>query len=279
MTEYCYLCGKFVEVVHEGNVWGLSQPSSDESEIVCDRCVNSKLNFGEPRRGGCLYCDEDTDYVLRKYTTKAYASGFGFIPNSRKRPIICEDHLEELDESDQEQIMSIENTHTSKDELQPPDVSIPETIGQEEGPYLEYKETFQCNPHTGNQQKSLKSKVVKEVAAFGNSEGGVVVIGVNDSKQVTGLESDYRSMDKERDGFALEVGDIISSNIGPGFAAEYTSTEFHEIDGKDVFAIRVDPSPNPLFTADDSFYVRQGSSSRPLETEETVSYISNHWET
>lgn len=279
MTEYCYLCGKFVEIASDRDIWGLSRPSSREFEFVCDRCVNNKLNFGEPRQGGCLYCDENTDYDLKKYTVKAHSSGFNFFPNRGNRPIICENHLEELDESDQNQIMSIEDALVDEDQLQSPDVPIPEAIGREENQNLEYKETFQYNTYTDEQQKSLKSKIIKEVAAFGNSEGGVVVIGVDDSKQVAGLERDYRSMEKERDGFALEVGDVISSDIGPGFAAEYTSTEFHEINGKDIFAIYIDPSPNPLFTADNEFYVRQGSSSRPLEGEEMAKYMSNHWET
>jgi len=280
MAEYCYLCGKFVEITPDRVVWGLSQPSSEEFELVCDRCVNNKLNFGEPGKGGCLYCDDEPDYNLRRYGVSAHTAGYSFFAKRGIRPIVCAEHLEKLDESDQDRILSIDDTLTSEDQLQPPGIQIPEAIGQEEGQHLEYKETFQYDVYNDKQRKDLKSNVTDEVAAFGNSEGGVVVIGVRDSdKEVTGLNRDYQSMNGKWDGFALQVGDVISSNIGEAFAASCTSIQQHQIEGTDICAIYVDPSPNALFTADNEFYVRQGNSSQPLKGEEMAKYISNHWKT
>lgn len=279
MADFCTLCGKYVDLVPDRDVFGLNKPTDDNVDLVCDQCVNGKLHFGDPI-GGCLYGDEGADYYLQRYGVSMSSDGPHIFAKHTSNPMICQDHFDQLVENDKDHTLSIEDALTSEEQRQPPDVPIPESVGQEEDEYLEYKETFQYNTYNNQQDKGLKSKVTKEVAAFGNSNGGVVVIGVSDDdNQIEGLERDYRSMDKGRDGFKLEVGDVIDSAVGSAFAAECVSIGIHEIDGKDICAIHVDPSPNPLFIEGDDFYVRQGSSSRPFSAEEAVEYISNHWET
>ena len=279
MTEYCGLCGQFVEVVSDREVWGIGRPIDDGFDLVCDYCVHEKLKFGKARQGGCLYCDDEATYELRSYTVKMSTSGHHFYPNRDNRPIVCEEHFHELDESDEEDIMSIEDVLDRGTQIEVPDIPMPEAIGQEESQHLEYKETYQYNVYTDEQDKSLKSKTTKEVAAFGNSEGGTVVIGVRDNdKTVTGLDRDYDSMNQDWDGFALQVNDVIRSDIGDVFTASCVSVDRYQVDGADVCAIHVDPSPAPLFVGTDDFYVRQGSSSQPLSLEDTVEYISTHWE-
>lgn len=279
MADYCEMCGQFVEVTSDRNVWGIKKTGDEEFGLVCDHCVHEKLNFGKARQGGCLYCNDEAVYELRTYGVTASSSGHLFHPKRDNRPMICEEHFEELDESDEQQIMSVEDALDRGTQIEAPDIPIPESVGQEEDQHLEYKETYQYDVYNDEQDKSLKSKTIKEIAAFGNSEGGVVVIGVrDDDKEVTGLDRDYRSMDQGWDGFALQVGDVIRSDIGDVFAASRVSIEQYEVDGADVCAIQVDPSPTPLFVGSDEFYVRQGSSSQPLSVEDTVEYISTHWE-
>lgn len=278
MSSYCYLCGQFVAIDTDHVNWGLSGPAIDGFEFVCDRCVNKKLNFGEPREGGCLYCENDTDYSLRTYEPSITSSGPIFhTADHNDRPIVCQEHLEEIDESDRENILSIGDTTLGSDRSNPPNVSIPDAIGQEEDRHLEYKETFQYNVVAEQPDKNLKEEVVEEVVAFANTEGGVVIIGVrDDDKEITGLQRDYESMGVGWDSFSLQVGDMIS-NINNDFAASCTSVEQHNSDGSDICVIRVSPSPDAVFTGDDEFYVRQDSSSVPLSGEEMVRYITNNF--
>lgn len=49
-----------------------------------------------------------------------------------------------------------------------------------EGSYLEFKRTI-----------SSPEKVAREIAAFANTRGGILLIGVNDNKSVVGVESFY----------------------------------------------------------------------------------------
>lgn len=278
MSTYCHLCGQFVGIDTDHLNWGLSGPTIDGFEFVCDRCVNRKLNFGEPRQGGCLYCENESDYSLQTYEPSITSSGPIFHrADHNDRPMICQDHFEELDESDSDNIQSIDDAIPSSNGSDPPDVSIPDAVGQEEDRHLEYKETFQYNIHTEQPDGDLKEEVVKEVVAFANTEGGVVIIGVQDGdKTVTGLQRDYESMGVDWDGFSLRVGNSIS-NINNGFAASCTSVERYSTDGSDICVIRVTPSPDAVFTGDDDFYVRQDSSSVPLSGEEMVRYITNNF--
>ena len=79
------------------------------------------------------------------------------------------------------------DTLTSDDE---PSRSRPlgDLITMGEGMSLEFKSTLQWDVIEGTQNKSLRDAVLKSLVAFMNTEGGTVLIGVEDSGQVFGLE-------------------------------------------------------------------------------------------
>lgn len=82
-----------------------------------------------------------------------------------------------------------------------------------------------------------------------------------------------------RDEFELQVIDVIRSRISQTFASQYVDIEFHEIEGQDICAIHVEPSPNALTVNDDEFYIRQSSSTQPLNKNDTIDYLSDRWNT
>ena len=60
--------------------------------------------------------------------------------------------------------------------------------------------------------KKIRFSVIKTIASFLNSNGGILFIGVNDKKEIIGLDSDY-SLDYEnknnpRDYFLRQIGSI-----------------------------------------------------------------------
>src|SRR5204863_6174340 len=70
-------------------------------------------------------------------------------------------------------------------------IDLASLLEADEGERLEFKETARVNVHTGAVDKNIEHSVVKTVAAFMNSHGGTLVIGVNDaSKTLTGLDRD-----------------------------------------------------------------------------------------
>lgn len=59
---------------------------------------------------------------------------------------------------------------------------------------VEFKRTARHNVHTGKRDPQIEFAVAKTVAGFLNSDGGVVLIGVDDSAEPIGLDDDLQYM-------------------------------------------------------------------------------------
>lgn len=81
---------------------------------------------------------------------------------------------------------------------------------------LEYKERFIVSPdeNTGK-DKITAFNIYKAIAAFANSEGGKLVIGISDDGRVLGLERDYLALKKinKSDGFHARDKDAFELKI------------------------------------------------------------------
>jgi predicted HTH transcriptional regulator len=67
-------------------------------------------------------------------------------------------------------------------------------------------------------QKRLRTSVTKTIAAFLNTEGGTLLIGVGDSGAVLGIEADFpylRPGKQDTDGWLLSLKDVIMNALGP----------------------------------------------------------------
>lgn len=159
--------------------------------------------------------------------------------------------------------------------------SVEELIQRGENARIEFKETFLYDVHRNQANKDLKATVVKEIASLTNAEGGVVIIGVkDDTKEITGLDRDFKLMQKGKDDFELQLTREISERLGHMMASVYTEVEFEEVNSQEVCVIWVDPNPEPVFFEDDRqdrFYVRSGSSADPLTMQEAQQYIEQHF--
>lgn len=159
--------------------------------------------------------------------------------------------------------------------------SIEDLIEGGENARVEFKETFLYDVHRDQANKDLKSTVVKEIAAFANSGGGVVIIGVDDhNHRAVGIERDLKLMKDGKDSFELQLNREISNRLGKMMATAYTHETFEEVDGKTLCVVWVDDSPDPVyFEGDDGekFYARSGSSSEPLGIQDANQYIARNW--
>ena len=113
-----------------------------------------------------------------------------------------------------------------------------------------------------------------------NSEGGILLIGVNDDGEIIGIEQDLTTLKKKnRDGFQLLVIDLISKYIGKQFAS-YIKISFETVNNLVACVIKVKNSSEPIFIQlpeKKEFYIRFGNSTRSLDSEETYKYIEEHW--
>jgi uncharacterized membrane protein YdbT with pleckstrin-like domain len=159
-------------------------------------------------------------------------------------------------------------------------LSILDLVLEGEHSKLEFKQTFRWDTKQHATNKMLEKAVMKTLAAFMNSLGGNLVIGVSDNGKVYGLQEDYMSLiRKDRDGFENHFNQVFNQLIGAGFR-QYVSVSFQTIEEKDVCLIEVSPSPEPVYVAqngDVEFFIRTGNTTSPLSVRETHSYIETHW--
>ncbi|RKX33918.1 MAG: hypothetical protein DRP71_08760 [Verrucomicrobia bacterium] len=147
-------------------------------------------------------------------------------------------------------------------------------IASGEGETLEFKSTLRWNLHTGKPGKEIENASLKTLAGFLNSDGGVLLIGVDDEANPLGLETDkFQSRDK----MLLHLNNLINAHIGLEFA-EYVRASIVQFDGTDILAVQCIASPNPVFFRRDSkeiFYIRAGPSSQALSPSQLLGYLEN----
>jgi len=159
--------------------------------------------------------------------------------------------------------------------------TIHELIQQGESDRLEFKSFLRWSYEENARSKGVELAAVKAIAAFLNSEGGVLMLGVKDDGELVGLDHDYATVKKRnRDGFALFLMDLLASRLGGNFA-RCIKVSFVNSEGKDACIVRVSPSGVPAYfqgTGDSQeFIIRAGPSSRSLKVPEAVEYIRDHW--
>ena len=93
---------------------------------------------------------------------------------------------------------------------------IQELIGMGESATLQFKSTLQWDVVQNQVNKSLRKQVTKTVAAFLNSEGGTLVIGVEDDGKAYGLDRDLASTENSLDRFQALLMTLITDYVGAG---------------------------------------------------------------
>jgi len=130
----------------------------------------------------------------------------------------------------------------------------------------------------------MEEAILKTVVAFLNTQGGTLLIGVDNAGQAIGLANDYRIYQagkQNRDGFELWLmGDFLFKKLGSDLIL-LIAISFHILNGQEVCKVTVSPSPRPAFvTLKDKngqfkewFPIRAGSSSREFDN---LSEMSNY---
>ena len=157
---------------------------------------------------------------------------------------------------------------------------IAELVPLGESATLEFKSTLQWDVVRNEVNKQLRFSVLKTIAAFLNTAGGTLVIGVEDDGHILGLAQDLKAMQNSKDRFEQKLMSLVCDRIGAEFAS-FIKTRFEEIGGQTVYVVDVDRVPEPAFMEGPrgkEFYVRLGNTTRTLDPEETVRYVQMNWE-
>lgn len=128
---------------------------------------------------------------------------------------------------------------------------------------LELKSTLRFDLKQGqNQPKIVTHAALKTIAAFLNTEGGDLLIGVGDDGAAVGVEPDgFEAEDK----FLLHLAHVVSAALGDR-AGTCIDPRFQTAQGKRVCLVACQRSPEPVFfrwkgvekSPEGDFYVRSG---------------------
>ena len=155
-----------------------------------------------------------------------------------------------------------------------------ELITAGESDSIEFKSTLRYDLQQECVNKKLEFVIAKTIAAFLNSKGGDLFIGIDDNHNALGLSEDIGTLKKDNiDGFELQLIEVIKKYIG-GSHSTHIKITFPMYDDVQICRIQVAKSGTPVFTkfeASEYFFVRSGCSSRPLSRKEQSAYEKEHW--
>ena len=147
-----------------------------------------------------------------------------------------------------------------------------EMITAGESSTLEFKSTVRTNLKTGKADKAIELAWLKGVVAFMNTEGGMVLIGVNDEGGIVGLEADgFENDDKCR----LHLKNLINQHIGAEFSG-YINYDLQRIHSKTIVVVACEKTAEPVFLKvgkNEDFFIRSGPSSIRLSMSQMIKYL------
>ena len=155
--------------------------------------------------------------------------------------------------------------------------STTEIIEKGENEFIEFKSTLRWNLKTNKKDSRISHAILKTIAAFLNSDGGILLIGVSDNGSVLGLDSDqFENQDK----ILLFLTNIIKSQLG---ALHMEKLHFHieQINERNILRVDVQAGNEPCYlTAEktDHFYIRTGPATTDLRLSKVHEYIKNRYE-
>ncbi|VGO14682.1 hypothetical protein PDESU_03250 [Pontiella desulfatans] len=127
-----------------------------------------------------------------------------------------------------------------------PEASVRSLIAGGENRAVEFKSTMRMNLHSKKPGKEIELAWLKGVAGFLNTDGGILLLGVTDDGEITGLERDvFENEDKCR----LHFKNLIGKHIGADLS-KYIRFILVPVDGTTVGVVRCARSGEPVFLKD-----------------------------
>ena len=151
-------------------------------------------------------------------------------------------------------------------------------ITRGESKTLEFKSTIRWSLKDDRQDdKFVTHAVLKTIAAFLNTDGGDLLIGVADDGSVVGIERDQLESD---DKFMRHLAQIVRNGLGDR-AGTCIDPKAQIVEGKTVCVVSCQQSPEPVFlkwkgmeaSPEGDFFVRTGPGSVKLPPDSAQSYI------
>jgi len=151
-----------------------------------------------------------------------------------------------------------------------------------ESAVVEFKSTARFNLHSNGPDEAITWAVIKTIAAFINTDGGTLLIGVDDRGDPVGIEPDYPCVKgADRDGWELWITTAVKNALG-SVAATGLPVSYCTIEGWTIARIDVRRGTQPTFAsrkgkAREIFFARLNNATEELSGSALLEYRQKHW--
>ena len=160
------------------------------------------------------------------------------------------------------------------------DRPIDAIIADGENQFAEFKASLMWDYRRQSVNKDLYEPVMKNLVAFMNTQGGVLLIGVGDDGAILGIEQDLSTMKKPNtDGFENIFNMAFSSMVGVE-NRQFVTLSFPLHEEKTLCKVAVQPASRPVylrFQGKEEFYIRAGNSSQALPVSKATEFIQGRF--
>ncbi len=150
-------------------------------------------------------------------------------------------------------------------------------IERGEGERIEFKSALKWNKHRKCDDVEITMGILRTVAAFMNTEGGLILIGIKDDGTTIGIDKSFKNFDKANLYFGNKFNKHFETHLS--FYCKWDREKFEE---RNIMIITVKPASKPVYfnpgnDIPSEFWIRQGARKTQLEAKDIFQYITNRF--
>jgi hypothetical protein len=198
-----------------------------------------------------------------------------------RRRFIAQGPEERPSKRNESVVVPDKSTTRRRSSTQPPEGAQPprtidDIVKSGESSSVEFKSTLRVNLHTKANDAKIEHSVLKTLAAFLNTHGGTLFIGVDDNGKPLGLEHDGFATEDKMD---QQLANLIRERLGAHHMLNI-HPRFLDLQGKRVLMIRCEKGNAPAYLKDakgESFFIRVSATTSELPTSQIHDYIKGRF--
>lgn len=160
---------------------------------------------------------------------------------------------------------------------------IERLLTSDESARLEFKASLRmpvdpdpANRPLGVLKRAIEREVIETLAAFLNTDGGTLIIGVKDDHTIVGIDVDYDCVKpRNRDGWRLTFDHLVTNQLGAEVmnCIDLQLEPWHD---RTIAVIQCSPREEPTWVGEE-LYVRCTASTEKLSTRHAVAWWRQRW--
>ena len=173
--------------------------------------------------------------------------------------------------SDKASLNRIDQIHDIAGELTDSD-RVLAAIRNGEGQSVEFKQTLSLDIKKNTKETYISEEVIRTIAGFLNTEGGVLLVGIADNGDIIGLGDEISRFDKTDDKFMTRFRNLWTSSMEI-FVNQLINAKLIDINSQKILLVDCASSNEPVFVRHKDYYIRTNPATQRLEGQQMMNHI------